>query len=108
MRCFEQLFTTMETSRYPTARPSTMRCSDSKKRRRRIVSIRLVCRCSKEVGSFKVRAHILPLGDSEHGQTRLVMSIARGVSLSREKASFSIRRDVSTWRNESKNETSNT
>ncbi|KYN27056.1 hypothetical protein ALC57_03398 [Trachymyrmex cornetzi] len=94
MRCFEQLFTTVETSRYPTARPNTMRCGRSKKRRRRMVSIRLVCR-SKEVDSFKVRAHILPLGDSEHGQsTREVMSIARGVSLSREKASFSIRKDV--------------
>ncbi|KYQ47979.1 hypothetical protein ALC60_12938 [Trachymyrmex zeteki] len=87
-----------------------MRCGGgSKKRRRRMVSIRLVCRCSEEVDSFKVRVHILPMGDSEHGQsTRAVMSIAREVSLSREKASFSIRRDVSTWCNESKNETGNT
>ncbi|KYN02405.1 hypothetical protein ALC62_06785 [Cyphomyrmex costatus] len=76
-----------------------------------MVPIRLVCRCSKEVGSFKVRAHILSMGDSEHGQVDSCSHVhrEREVSLSREKASFSIRKDVSTaWCNESKNETGNT
>jgi len=36
--------------------------------------IRLVCRCSEEVGSFKVRAHILPMDDLEHGRTRSIVS----------------------------------
>lgn len=40
--------------------------------------IRLVCRRSKEVGSFKVRSHILPMCDPEHRRSpRPIVSIAK-------------------------------
>lgn len=43
--------------------------------------IRLVCRRSEEVGSFKVRSHILPMNGSKHRRSpRPVVSIVRGAS----------------------------
>lgn len=59
-----------------------------KEERRRMEPIRLVCRCSEEVGSFKVRAHILPMGDSEHERTCPVDRERSIVISQHEEASF--------------------
>lgn len=57
------------------------RLDGSKKGGRRMEPIRLVCRRSEEVGSFKVRSHILPMNDSErHRSPRPVVPIAREAS----------------------------
>jgi hypothetical protein len=60
-------------------------------------SIRLVCRCLEEVGSFKVRSHILPTGDSEHDRIHCERSIVETLShCVKKRARRVIRRCVST------------
>lgn len=53
-----------------------------KKGGRRMEPIRLVCRSSEEVGSFKVRSHILPMAGSGHARRRVVF-VAREISWKR-------------------------
>jgi len=63
--------------------------------------IRLVCRCSEEVGSFKIRAHILPMDDLEHGRTRSIVSREEYRYLAKKQASRLEEID-GVWRYESK------
>lgn len=55
----------------------------TKKGGRRMEPIRLVCRSSEEVGSFKVRSHILPMAGSGHARRRRVVFVAREISWKR-------------------------